>query len=59
MVYYNTKIYGGNEYGIAEHLQLCQTSVFEVLFSGLHFTPYIRDTESMQGHLVQMFNVET
>ena len=65
MVYSNTVVYGGNEYGESGHLSIFThlkhlMMLLEFFFffraSYLH---HITDTDSMQGHAAQIFKVET
>ena len=58
MVYSNTIVYGGNEYGISVtcifSLFEALNNTFEVHFSGFHFYTLSQNSDSMQGHAVQI-----
>ena len=57
MVYSNTTVYGGND-GIFGHLHIFTfdaNNAFEVQFLQVSFLHLITDTDSLQGHAVQIF----
>ena len=59
MVYSNTTVYGGNQYGISGHLHiftfLKHLMLLKCNFFRASFLHPIADTVSMQGHAAQIF----